>query len=103
MLTNPKHTHTPTKKTKANLVTPEKGTFIEKAMRPSVIVPECNKKHTLLRTESSQRLFELVLVDEAGVVPVVVPEDVLPVCDVLPHAAELAEVHPAFVFPVKHG
>lgn len=60
-------------------------------------------KHTLLLTESSQRLSELVLIDEAGVVPVVGPEDVLPVCDVLPHAGELVEVHPAFIFPVEHG
>lgn len=60
-------------------------------------------KHTLLLTKSSQRLFELILIDEAGVVPIVGPEDVLPVCDVLPHAGKLIEVHAAFIFSVEHG
>ena len=59
--------------------------------------------HTLQLTESGQCLFELIFVDEAGVVPVVGPEDVLPVCDVLPHASKLVEVHATFVFPVEHG
>lgn len=57
----------------------------------------------MLLTKSSQRLPELVLVDEARVVTVVGSEDVLPVGDVLPHTGKLVEVHPAFVFPVKHG
>lgn len=57
----------------------------------------------MLLTKPSQSLPELVLVDEARVVPVVGPEDVLPVRDVLPHAGKLVEVHPAFVLPVEHG
>lgn len=67
------------------------------------IVLKKNACHTLLLTKSSQSLPELVLVDEARVVPVVGAEDVLPVRDVLPHAGELVEVHPAFVLPVEHG
>lgn len=57
----------------------------------------------MLLTKSSQSLPELILVDEARVVPVVGAEDVLPVRDVLPNAGELVEVHPAFVLPVEHG
>lgn len=57
----------------------------------------------MLLTKSSQSLPELVLVNEAGVVPVVGPEDVLPVRDVLPHTGKLVEVHPTFVLPVEHG
>lgn len=57
----------------------------------------------MLLTESSQCLFKLILVNEAGVVPVVGPEDVLPVRDVLPHSGKLIEVDPTFVFPVEHG
>lgn len=68
-----------------------------------VIVKKKNACHTLLLTKSSQSLPELVLVDEARVVPVVGTEDVLPVGDVLPHAGELVEVHPAFVLTVEHG
>lgn len=54
-------------------------------------------------TEPSQSLSQLVLINKARVVPVVGPEDVLPVRDVFPHPSKLVEVHPTFVFSVKHG
>lgn len=57
----------------------------------------------MLLTESSQRLPELVLINEAWIVSVVGPEDVLPVGDVLPYAGKFVEVHPTFIFPVEHG
>lgn len=62
-----------------------------------------SNRPSLLLTESSQSLSELVLINKARVVPVVGPEDVLPVCDVFPHPGKLVKVHSTFIFSVEHG
>lgn len=84
-----------------NNLTVKENQHSQKQLQPSTS-QKMNNTHAWLLTKSSQSLSELVLINKARVIPVVGPEDILPVCDIFPHPSKLVEVHAAFIFSVKH-
>ena len=81
---------------------PEPWSSFKRVTGPAVTL--CSSQEVTIQelTKAGQRIFQLIPVDGARVVPIITTEAVLPVSDILPQRLEFLEVDGSWVVTIKH-